>query len=78
MTDILHRIDEALAAVVGCARCGQDLGDSPSADFCSPGCQELWHRVRAKDPAQVLREEDAAEATPVHCVYRLTTGWIWA
>jgi hypothetical protein len=27
-----------------CCRCGAPLGDSPSADFCTEACQNLWRR----------------------------------
>lgn len=43
MSDILDRIDQTL----GCQQCGGDLGDSPSDDFCSEGCQQTWHAARA-------------------------------
>lgn len=40
--DIIAAIDTAL----GCQQCGNDLGTSPSPDFCRELCQQDWHRAR--------------------------------
>lgn len=39
----LRRID----AATGCHYCEGDLDNSPSNDFCSQDCQELWHNDQA-------------------------------
>ena len=39
MPDILDRID----AAVGCQQCGGPLDGSPSGDFCTEDCQDIWH-----------------------------------
>jgi hypothetical protein len=41
--DIIDEIETA----VGCQQCGGQLAQSPSADFCSSTCQELWHAARS-------------------------------
>lgn len=60
------RVDDTLAAidaVPGCQQCGGQMGDSPSTDFCSEGCQERWHRgvdeseVRRRGVVYALAEE---------------------
>jgi hypothetical protein len=40
MTDLLDRIDDVTTPA--CAWCNDELGDSPSADFCGPKCQAAW------------------------------------
>lgn len=41
--DIIASIDRA----IGCQRCGNPLGSSPSDDFCGERCQHAWHAKRA-------------------------------
>jgi len=40
------------AAIGGreCQHCAQPLGASPSADFCSEGCQRIWHAEQTGTP----------------------------
>jgi hypothetical protein len=55
-----------------CLQCGYPLGDSPSPDFCSPGCQGDWYSehvgvqrlARAPDAALVYPNHDAARWYP--------------
>lgn len=66
----------AIDAVTGCQQCEGSLDDSPSDDFCSQDCQELWHSDRAilldhyREPYDVpghvynLVEHESAETTP--------------
>jgi hypothetical protein len=57
-SDILEVID----AATGCQQCGGPLEDSPSSDFCDPGCQRRWHarHAHALDPWS----DDAAPVYP--------------
>lgn len=41
--DIIERID----AAISCGYCLGSLEGSPSDEFCSPQCQELWHGLRS-------------------------------
>jgi hypothetical protein len=50
-----------LDAAIGCQQCGCPLGDSPSADFCSPRCQTAWSAARAK-PLTSYTEPDEQPA----------------
>jgi hypothetical protein len=45
----LTEIDAALGGPE-CQHCGQPRGTSPSADFCSEGCQQVWHEQHAGTP----------------------------
>lgn len=63
--DIIAAIDTAL----GCQQCGNDLGTSPSPDFCREWCQQDWHRahvgaVAIPDPAGRLRFSDLIRHDP--------------
>jgi hypothetical protein len=44
MSDILDKI----AAAVGCQLCGSELGTSPSDDFCTETCAQIWHARQAR------------------------------
>jgi hypothetical protein len=51
MTDIIARIDDAVAR---CTRCGTPLAENgPSPDFCGPGCQQSWMELFATRPREV-------------------------
>ncbi|GHF74247.1 DUF3631 domain-containing protein [Amycolatopsis bartoniae] len=46
-TNTLAAIDDAIGAGVAggpatCCQCGRPLGESPSDDFCSENCQQVW------------------------------------
>ena len=45
----LTEIDAALGGIE-CQHCGQPIGASPSADFCSEGCQQTWHNQHTGTP----------------------------
>ena len=65
----LTEIDAALGGQE-CQHCGQPIGASPSADFCSEGCQQTWHNQRTGPPL-TAPEESLAETTPVRPL-----GWL--
>jgi hypothetical protein len=63
----------AIDAVIGgreCQHCRQSVGASPSADFCSEGCQRTWHAEQTGPPPTVPAES-LAETEPAR---RL--GWL--
>jgi hypothetical protein len=67
--DILAAIDAALS----CQHCGGPLGVSPSADFCSDGCQQAWHAARSDDLVgyQEPDEQALTDVAPWSSEFRL-------
>lgn len=49
LSAIDNALDDGSPAAARCAVCGGELGRSPSADFCSEGCQERWLTQRPGD-----------------------------
>lgn len=45
LAELLSTIDTV--TTTACASCDGPLEDSPSADFCSPDCQDRWHALRS-------------------------------
>jgi Protein of unknown function (DUF3631) len=39
----------------GCQQCSQPVNASPSADFCSEGCQQTWHEQHTETPPTAPR-----------------------
>jgi hypothetical protein len=60
VADVVSAIDE----VLGCQQCGGPLGESPSGDFCGPGCASAWaaERVGARPGDVVAAFPALAEA----------------
>lgn len=60
MTDILDRIDAAVAEQCACG-CGQALDpNGPSGWFATHACQWRWANQNVTDPADVYRQPDAS------------------
>jgi Protein of unknown function (DUF3631) len=70
--DIASTLTEIDAALGGpaCQHCGQPVGTSPSADFCSEDCQQTWHNQHTGPPLTAA-EEPLAETTPTQPL-----GWL--
>jgi Protein of unknown function (DUF3631) len=69
----LTAIDAALGGPE-CQHCGQPMDTSPSADFCSEGCQQTWHNQHAGTPPTApatTPDESLTETTPARPL-----GWL--
>jgi endogenous inhibitor of DNA gyrase (YacG/DUF329 family) len=55
----LAAINRAVGHEGNCTKCGASLITSPSADFCSEMCQNLWHTRKATEVTWLPEEEQA-------------------